>query len=46
LGLLNYFGGYPLLSKKMVRIRLITKIYEGFSISAHRAPVNSLKGKL
>jgi hypothetical protein len=42
----QYFIVCPLRSKKMVRVRLIDKIYNAMSISAHRASINSVNGKL
>lgn len=46
LNLLDYFKEYPLRSKKMVRIRLIPKIYEAFSNSCHLMTDKSIYGKI
>jgi len=46
LNLLNYFKNYPLLSKKMVRIRLIIDIYNAFQMSYHKAEPNTINGKI
>ncbi len=46
LNLLNYFKEYPLRSKKMVRIRLINKIYDAFKNSAHNLNETTIYGKI
>lgn len=46
LKLILYFKENPLRSKKMVRIRLIPKIYEAFSNSGHLLTENSIYGKI
>ena len=46
LNLEKYLKKYPLKSKKMVRLRLISKIYDCFKMSGHKSSVNSIQGKL
>ena len=46
LNLLNYFKNYPLLSKKMVRIRLIIDVYKAFQMAYHKAEPNTINGKI
>ena len=46
LKLSQYFLVCPLRSKKMIRVRLIENMYNAMSISAHRASINSVYGKL
>ena len=46
LKMLIYFDKYPLFSKKMVRVRLIPKVYEAFQEGCHNAPRTSIKGKI
>lgn len=45
LELTKYFKLNPLLSKKLVRINLIPKVYEGFNKSWHSKPEGSLEHK-
>ena len=46
LDLVEYFKIYPLRSKKMVRVRLINKIYDIFSNSGHKLNENTIYGKI
>ena len=46
LNLVEYLKIYPLRSKKMVRIRLISKVYESFSHSGHKVNENTIYGKI
>lgn len=46
LNMLGYFKNYPLRSKKMVRIRLIEKIYHSFKNSGHNLSNNTIEGKI
>lgn len=46
MNLLDYFKNYPLRSKKMVRIRLIEKIYDSFKNSGHNKEKSTIYGKI
>ena len=46
INLLTYFKEYPLRSKKMVRVRLIEKIYDSFKNSGHNLGEATVYGKI